>query len=67
MYTTKNFTTKKTLKEAVARGEKISLYNPGLGTVNQNGTNFVEGPHYPASHTWYAQVELIDGIIVKVK
>lgn len=28
---------------------------------------FVEGPHYPEPHRWYAQVEMKDGIVVKVK
>ena len=67
MYTNVNFTTKKALKEAVARGEKVSIYAPGLGTPKHNGTDFVEGPHYPAAHTWYASVEMRDGVVVKVK
>ena len=28
---------------------------------------YLEGPHYPAAHTWYAEAELINGVIVKVK
>ena len=67
MYSNINFTTKKALKEAVARGQKISTYAPGLGNSKQNGTEFLEGPHYPAAHTWYAQVTIQDGYIIKVK
>jgi len=67
MYTRQNFKTKKALKEAVASGERVTLFAPGLGNPNENGTEFVEGPHYPAPHTWYAQVEMRDGIVVKVK
>lgn len=67
MYTDVNFKTKKALKDAVAAGQKISVYAPGLGTPKANGTEFVEGPHYPAAHSWYAQVEMKDGVIVKVK
>jgi len=67
MYTDKNFKTKKALKEAVAAGESIGIYAPGLGEPKDNGVEFVEGPHYPAPHTWYAEVTMKDGIIVKVK
>ena len=67
MYTTFNFKTKKALKEAVAKGEKITIYAPGLGAPKPNGIECVEGPHYPAPHTWYASVEIKDGCIVKVK
>jgi hypothetical protein len=67
MYSEKNFKTKKEFKEAVARGEQIRLFAPGLGTPKENGIEFVEGPHYPAPHTWYAQVEMKDSIVIKVK
>lgn len=67
MYTVKNFPSKKALKEAVANGEKVRLYAPGLGTPKENGVDFVEGPHYPKPHKWYAQVTMKDGIVVKVK
>jgi len=67
MYVERNFKSKKELKEAVKSGDKIRLYSPGLGTPKQNGTEFVEGPWYPKPHTWYATVEMKDGIVVKVK
>lgn len=67
MYTVKNFPTKKALKEAVANGEKVRLYAPCLGTPKENGVDFVEGPHYPEPHKWYAQVTMQNGIVVKVK
>jgi hypothetical protein len=67
MYASVNFKTKKALKEAVANGEQISVYAPMLGTPKVNGVEFLEGPWYPKPHTWYAQVEMKDGIIVKVK
>mgnify|MGYP003347318056 CR=1 FL=1 len=31
------------------------------------GTAFLEGPHYPEPHRWYAQVEVRDGVVIKVK
>lgn len=67
MYTKKNFKTKKELKEAVAREEKVYIIAPGLGIPKDNGTEYLEGPHYPAPHTWYAQVEMKDGVVIKVK
>lgn len=67
MYTEINFKTKKAFKEAVATGRKIRLFAPGLGSPKQNGTEYVEGPHYPQPHTWYAQVTVQDGYVIKVK
>lgn len=69
MYTDRNFKTKKALKEAVVNGERITYYQPGPfgGNATQNGTIYVEGPHYPKPHTWYAECTVKDGVIVKVK
>lgn len=67
MYTTKNFPSKKAFKEAVANGEKVTLFAPGIGTPPTNGTCAVEGPHSPKPHTWYAEVTVKDGIVTKVK
>lgn len=67
MYASKNFKTKKEFKEAVAKGEQITLYSPGLGTPKVNGTEFVEGQWYPKPHTWYAEVTVVNGIVTKVK
>lgn len=74
-YTVKNFKTKKALKEAVdyyrspAQGAPVCCYNPGLGPdlSNFTGTVFLEGPHYPEPHRWYAQGEMKDGVLIKVK
>lgn len=73
MYSEINFKTKKAFKEAVAAGKKIRIYQPGgifdppEAAENYTGTAAVEGPHYPQAHTWYASVEMQDGIVVKVK
>lgn len=67
MYASPNFKTKKALKEAVAAGKTVTVFQPGLGSVPTNGTATLEGPHYPAAHSWYAQVTLKDGVVVKVK
>ena len=68
MYTGINFKTKKALKEAVAAGRKIDVYQPGPfgGNVPRNGKVTLEGPWYPLPHVWYASATLKDGYIVKV-
>lgn len=66
MYASVNFKSKKAFKEAVAAGKQITLYAPGLGSPAVNGKETVEGPWYPASHSWYASVTVKDGIVTKV-
>jgi len=69
MYTSINYKTKKALKEAVAAGQKITIYQPGPfgGNELRNGTVCLEGPHYPAPHTWYASATIENGYVTKVK
>lgn len=69
MYTSINFKTKKALKEAIAAGKRVTVYQPGPfgGNVPQNGTVCLEGPHFPEPHKWYGQAVLENGIVVKVK
>lgn len=66
-YTTENFRTKKALKEAVKQGKYVGVFNPGPVPCSQNGTVFLEGPHFPAAHTWYAQATVENGRVIKVK
>lgn len=79
-YTVTNFKSKKALKEAVAAynvGKKSNVttlqhgvlaFQPGLGPDLSKFTGRVglEGPHYPAAHTWYASAEMVEGIVIKV-
>ena len=73
MYTHRNYHTKKDLKAAVDRGEEVrvfqpgGLFNPPEADAHYSGSATVEGPHYPEPHRWYAQVQLVDGVVVKVK
>jgi len=67
MYVSPNFRTKKALKEAVAAGQKVPVFSPGPFPAPTQGKTCVEGPHYPEPHKWYAEVEIKDGIVVKVK
>lgn len=66
MYASVNFKTKKAFKEAVQRGDKVTLYAPGLGEPKVNGRDSVEGPWYPEPHKWYATVEMTEGFVTKV-
>lgn len=67
MYVRPNFKTKKALKEAVAKGDKVEVFSPGPFPAPTEGEVAVEGPHYPKPHTWYATVLVVKGIVVKVK
>lgn len=69
MYCDINFKSKKALKEAVAAGQSVSVYQDGPwgGGDYSSGSFTVCGPHYPKAHTWYGQVTVADGRIVKVK
>lgn len=77
MYADTNPKTKKLLKAQVAdsivvgtgeliAGAGVRAFSPGPFPCKQNGEEFIEGPHYPKVHTWYAKVLLRDGFIVKV-
>ena len=67
-YADRNFKSKAELKRAIAKGDSIGVFNAGgLFPVPSNGTVNVEGPHYPAPHTWYATATVVDSIITKVK
>ncbi len=69
LYTSRDFKTKKALKDAVAAGEKIGVYQTGMfgGSEPSNGEVGIEGPHYPKPHTWYGTATLVNGIITKVR
>ena len=69
VYTSTNFKTKKALKEAVAAGKEVGVYQPndmGFNSPSSTGEVSVEGPHYPEPHRWYARVRLVNGIITRV-
>ena len=71
MYTVKNFKTKKALKAALAAGERLECFQPNGDITGSkcplNGIVFLEGPHYPEPHRWYAQGTMKDGVLVSVK
>lgn len=65
-YVTPNFKTKKALKDAIAKGDKVTIFEPGVGTAPESGKVYLEGPHSPAPHTWYAVGIVANGKLVKV-
>jgi hypothetical protein len=68
MYTDYDYKTKKELKDAIANGKQVTVYQPGgLFPSQTDGEVVLEGPHYPRPHTWYAQATIKDSIIIKVK
>jgi hypothetical protein len=73
MYTEKNYKTKKPLREAIAAGAQVRIYQPNdifgnpKGARDYSGTAALEGPHYPEPHRWYATATLVNGLVTKVK
>ena len=62
-YTDTNYKTKKALKAGV----EISVFQPGpFGSEVKDGRISLEGPHYPAAHSWYASATIVNGLVVKV-
>lgn len=66
MYVEGNPKTKSALRALIARGETPKVFSPGMFPPAPNGTETVEGPHYPEPHTWYARVLMEEGKIVKI-
>jgi hypothetical protein len=67
-YTKTNFTSKAAVKRALAAGDVVEVYQPGpFGPEVKDGSCALEGPHYPAPHSWYASAVVKDGKLVSIK
>ena len=66
MYVRPNFKSKAALRRAITAGAMVTVFSPGPFGCPNDGTVTVEGPHYPDPHSWYGQVKVIDGYVVKV-
>lgn len=70
-YTVKNYRSKKAIREALAAGEVVEVFQPNAdltgATVPDNGTVSLEGPHYPEPHRWYATGKMVNGVLVSIK
>jgi hypothetical protein len=69
MYTQKNYKTKKAIREDLEAGIRVMLFEPGPfgGGAPINGTVYLEGPHYPEPHRWYATGTAKDGALISLK
>ena len=67
MYVEPNFKTKKALKQALARGERVEVFSPGPFSSPAHGQVAIEGPHFPEPHRWYGLATVKDGQVIAVK
>ena len=57
-YVSPNYSSKKALKEAIASGATVRVFQPNRmcgsdAEFNGRSDVAVEGPHYPKPHKWY--------------
>lgn len=67
MYVRPNYATKKAIREALKRGERIEVFSPGPFPAPLNGRVALEGPHYPEPHRWYGEGIVKDGFLTAIK
>ena len=70
MYTVTNYKTKKAVKEAISKGDKIKVFQPNNMfnvQIPDAGTVYLEGPHYPEPHRWYGEGTMKEGYLVRIK
>ena len=73
MYTSPNYKTKKQVKEAIAQGKTITVFQPNdmfgnpKAAPNYSGSVTLEGPHYPEPHRWYGTGTVENGKLVAIK
>jgi hypothetical protein len=64
-YVNPDYRSKKDFKAAIRAGVQHDTYNPsGMFPTPQNGSDVIEGPHYPRPQRWCAKVRVKDGIVV---
>lgn len=67
-----NFKSKKALKDAIARGEKVTFEGQSMCAPTPDYSTFtgkiidLTGPHFPAAHKWYGHAILENGKVIKV-
>lgn len=72
MYTVQNFKSKKAVKDAIAAGQRVEIFQPNdqfgnpKAAPDYTGSAALEGPHYPKPHSWYATAQVVNGAVVKV-
>lgn len=66
-YVNPNFKTKKEVREALAAGKTVEVFQPGIGSVPLNGEIDLEGPHYPQPHRWYGTGTMVGGRLTSIR
>ena len=67
-YVDPDYKTKKAFRLAVQQGTTHCPYNPsGLFPEPKDGRVSIEGPHYPQPHRWYADCDVVAGIVTRVR
>ena len=68
IYTRWDYPTKRKFRDAWHAKKRIEVYLPGVGgPYAKDGTYVIEGPHFPALHTWYAIVNVKRQIVDHLK
>ena len=65
-YVSPNYKSKRDLKKALAAGKQVSVFQPAIGNIPENGLISIEGPHFPVPHSWYGQGRIVNGVLVSV-
>lgn len=66
-YTVVNYRSAHALRVALAEGERVRVYQPGpFGPEVPDGNVYLEGPHFPEPHRWYAHGEAKGGVLIKL-
>lgn len=67
-YIAGNPKSKAELKRWLAAGKSPRVYDVGIQPdPPRDGIVDLEGPHYPAPHTWYGTGTMKNGLLVEVK
>ena len=65
-YVSPNYKSKRDLKKALAAKVSVSVFQPALGSIPENGLISLEGPHFPTPHSWYGRGRMVNGVLVSV-
>lgn len=67
-YVRPNLKSKKAIREAIATGKRIEVFDPGIGhePIPRDGIVHLEGPHSPEPHKWYGTGTMKDGKLVSI-
>ena len=67
MYFTTNYKSKAAAKRDLAAGVEVRVKANSEFDKSGDGEFYVEGPWYPAPHTFYGKVTVKGGVVVNIK